>query len=131
MFDINEVDRIERERKQRLKNLYLEIFETFQRRIRFLVEAGREKSVFLRVPAFVAGFPMFDRARASIWLTRQLKHAGFDVQRVTDIDIFCSWAKKRKKTKKKESTPAPDDDSLAFPDLMNLKKLANRYRKSA
>ena len=100
MFDINEVDRIERERKQRLKNLYLEIFETFQRRIRFLVEAGREKSVFLRVPAFVAGFPMFDRA------LRYLVDEATQARRLrcaarTDADIYCSWAKKRKKTKRK------------------------------
>jgi hypothetical protein len=37
-----------------------------------------------------------------------------------------SWIVPKKKKEREE-----DDEEVAFPDLMNLKKMANKYRRSA
>jgi len=129
MLDISEVNRIEARRKANLKEIYTRIYEQFERKIRGVIETGREKQVFLRVPIMVIGYPRFDRERASIWLARQLTNGGFQVQRVSEIDIYVTWVKKKKKPKKRKPQKVEESDPSDFPDLMNLKKLANHYRK--
>tara|TARA_B100000287_G_scaffold354403_1_gene344601 strand:- start:305 stop:697 length:393 start_codon:yes stop_codon:yes gene_type:complete len=129
MLDISEVNQIEARRKANLKEIYTRIYEQFERKIRGVIETGREKQVFLRVPIMVIGYPRFDRERASIWLARQLKNGGFQVQRVSEIDIYVTWVKKKKKPKKRKPQKVEESDPSDFPDLMNLKKLANHYRK--
>jgi hypothetical protein len=57
---------------------------------------------------------------------RQLRLGGFDVRLVSDYDMYVSWIIP-KKVKQKVNEP----DETEFPDLMNLKKMADKYRRGA
>lgn len=110
------------------KELYMKIYEQFERKIRQQVELGRDKYVFLQVPSFVLGFPKFDRELAASYLGRQFKRSGFDVQ-VTGVTLLVSWFTKPKKKKPPPSTAPPPELEVEFPTLMNLRKAASAYRK--
>jgi hypothetical protein len=125
MISINEVTKIDEKRKQIRKEIYTRIYEQFSRKIRQCVELGH-KQVFLTVPSFVVGYPTFDRGAAARYIMRQLKLGGFDVRLVSDYDMYVSWIIP-KKAKEKVSEP----DETEFPDLMNLKKMADKYRRGA
>ena len=84
------------------------------------VELG-QKQVFLQVPAFLFGFPTFDRAKATDYLKRQLERSGFEVSRIDEFDIYASWFKTTAKSQK-EPEEMPE-----LPNLANLRKLAVRY----
>jgi hypothetical protein len=51
---------------------------------------------------------------------------GFDVRLVGDYDMYVSWVIPKKVKQKVE-----EHDETEFPDLMNLKKMADRYRRGA
>jgi hypothetical protein len=125
MISINEVTKIDEKRKQIKKEIYTRIYEQFSRKIRQCVELGH-KQVFLTVPSFVVGYPTFDRGAAARYIMRQLKLGGFDVRLVSDYDMYVSWIIP-KKVKEKVAEP----DETEFPDLMNLKKMADKYRRGA
>ena len=125
MISINDVTKIDEKRKQIKKEIYTKIYEQFSRKIKQCVELGH-KQVFLTVPAFVIGCPTFDRSAAARYVARQLKLGGFDVRHVSDYDIYVSWVIPKKN---KENRDEPQETE--FPDLMNLKKMADKYRRSA
>jgi hypothetical protein len=125
MISINDVTKIDEKRKQIRKEIYTRIYEQFSRKIRQCVELGH-KQVFLTVPSFVVGYPTFDRGAAARYIMRQLKLGGFDVRLVSDYDMYVSWIIP-KKVKEKVAEP----DETEFPDLMNLKKMADKYRRGA
>jgi hypothetical protein len=125
MISINDVTKIDEKRKQIKKEIYTKIYEQFSRKIKQSVELGH-KQVFLTVPTFVIGYPTFDRGAAARYIMRQLKLGGFDVRLVSDYEMYVSWIVP-KKVKQKISEP----DETEFPDLMNLKKMADKYRRSA
>jgi hypothetical protein len=125
MISINDVTKIDEKRKQIKKEIYTRIYEQFSRKIKQSVELGH-KQVFLTVPTFVVGYPTFDRSVAARYIMRQLKLGGFDVRLVSDYDMYVSWIIP-KKVKEKVSEP----DETEFPDLMNLKKMADKYRRGA
>ena len=125
MISINDVTKIDEKRKQIKKEIYTRIYEQFSRKIKQSVELGH-KQVFLTVPTFVVGYPTFDRGAAARYIMRQLKLGGFDVRLVSDYDMYVSWIIP-KKVKEKVSEP----DETEFPDLMNLKKMADKYRRGA
>ena len=122
MISINEVTKIDEKRKQIRKEIYTRVYEQFSRKIRQSVELGH-KQVFLTVPTIVVGYPTFDRSAAARYIARQLKLGGFEVKLVSDYDIYVSWVIP-KKVKEKVDEP----DETEFTDLMNLKKMADRYR---
>jgi len=128
MININDVTKIEDLRKQIRKEIYTKIYEQFSRKIKNAAEQGR-KDVFLRVPTFVLGYPTFDRFRATKYLERQIVLSGFDVQLVSEYDLYVSWNVKSKRNIREKSQSHVDVDE--FPSLMNLKKAADRYRKGA
>ena len=125
MISINDITKIDEKRKQIRKEIYTRVYEQFSRKIKQSVELGH-KQVFLTVPTFVIGYPTFDRGLAAKYIVRQLTLGGFDVNLVNDYNMYVSW-KIRKKIKQK--TEGSDDTD--FPDLMNLKKMANKYRRGA
>ena len=125
MISINDVTKIDERRKQIRKEIYTKIYEQFSRKVKQCVELGH-KQVFLTVPAFVVGFPTFDRYAAALYLARQFKLGGFIVNHVGEYDIYVSWAVPKKKKDKTTHT-----DEADFPNLMNLKKMANKYRGGA
>jgi len=122
MISINEVTKIDEKRKQIRKEIYTRVYEQFSRKIRQSVELGH-KQVFLTVPTIVVGYPTFNRSVAARYIARQLKLGGFDVKLVSDYDIYVSWV-----IPKKVKEKVDDPDETEFPDLMNLKKMADRYR---
>lgn len=124
MISINDVTRIDEKRKQIKKETYKRIYEQFSRKIKQSVELGH-KQVFLTVPTFIIGCPTFDRSAAARYVARQFTLGGFDVRVLSEYDIYVSWIIP-KKVKVKNESDEPD-----FPDLMNLKKMADKYRRSA
>jgi hypothetical protein len=125
MISINDVTKIDEKRKQIKKEIYKRIYEQFSRKIKQCVELGH-KQVFLTVPGFVVGCPTFDRAAAARYVARQFKLGGFDVTVIGEYDIYVSWIIPKKVREKTIESDEPD-----FPDLMNLKKMADKYRRSA
>jgi hypothetical protein len=125
MISINDVTKIDEKRKQIKKEIYTRIYEQFSRKIKQSVELGH-KQIFLTVPTLVVGYPTFDRGAAARYIMRQLKLGGFDVRLVSDYDMYVSWII-RKKVKEKVTQP----DETEFPDLVNLKKMADKYRRGA
>lgn len=125
MISINDITKIDEKRKQIRKEIYTRVYEQFSRKIKQSVELGH-KQVFLTVPTFVIGYPTFDRGLAAKYIVRQLTLGGFDVNLVNDYNMYVSW-NIRKKTKQKTEESHDTD----FPDLMNLKKMANKYRRGA
>ena len=125
MISINDVTKIDEKRKQIRKEIYTRVYEQFSRKIKQSVELGH-KQVFLTVPTFVIGYPTFDRCAAARYIMRQLMLGGFDVRLVSDYDMYVSWVIP-KKSKQKMAEP----NETEFPDLMNLKKMADKYRRGA
>jgi hypothetical protein len=126
MISIDDVTKIDDKRKQLRKEIYTKIYEQFSTKIRQSVELGH-KQIFLTVPGFLLGYPVFDRGLAAKYIARQFTLGGFTVQLVTDHDIYVSWIVPKKKKPKVEK----QEEETDFPNLMNLKKIANKYRRSA
>jgi len=132
MIDITTIEALEARKRETLKEMLTKVYETMERKLKQAVDL-RQKSVFLRVPAFVLGYPAFDRASAQRYLARQFERGGFTVERVGDCDIFVSWLKtretRRREKKQRESESASINiDDFEFPSLVNLKKAANQWK---
>ena len=123
MININDIIEIDDKKKKIKKEMYMKIYEQFSSKIKQCVELGH-KQVFLTVPLFLIGYPVFDRGAAARYITRQLELGGFTVQLVTEFDIYVSWNMSKKRKEREESVV----DDTDFPNLMNLKKMANKYR---
>ena len=126
MISIDDVIEIDDKRKRIKKEIYIKIYDQFSSKIKQSVELGY-KQLFMTIPHFLIGYPVFDRAAAARYIARQFELGGFTVQLVSEFDIYVSWiVSKKKQGKKKGSTDDGD-----FPNLMNLKKMANKYRRNA
>ena len=125
MLSINDVTKIDEKKKQIKKEIYLKIYEQFSSKIKQSVELGH-KQIFLTIPAFLLGYPVFDRRLAAKYIARQFQLGGFTVKLLSDHDVYISWVTPKKK---KERSEEPDEAD--FPNLMNLKKIANQYRRGA
>jgi hypothetical protein len=126
MLHINDVIKVEEKRKEIRKNIYKKIYEQFSAKIKQSAELGH-KHLFLTIPLFLVGHPVFDRQAAARYIARQFSLGGFIVKRISDHDLYVSWEIQKKKKDKTEE----DDDEVEFPTLMNLKKMANEYRRGA
>ena len=127
MLSIDDVTKIDDKRKQIKKEIYKKIYEQFSSKIKQSVEYGH-KQIFLTVPAFLIGFPVFDRGQAARYVARQFVLGGFQARLISDYDMYISWNVPKKKKQKVENEEGSEAD---FPNLMNLKKIANKYRRSA
>jgi hypothetical protein len=125
MLSINDVVKIDDKRKQIRKEIYRKIYDQFASKIKQSVELGH-KQLFMTVPSFLIGYPAFDRSAAARYVARQFALGGFTVRLVSDYDIYVTWSRPKKKKEKVE-----EDEEGDFPNLMNLKKMANKYRRSA
>ena len=125
---LDEIRKIDEKKLQLKKELYKNIYAQCERKIRRAVEMG-QKSIVLRVPAFVVGYPPFDVETATRYLHRQFTRGGFTVQIITAADLLVSWEVRKKKEEPKKMEE--DDDHLSeFPSLMNLRKVANKWRNA-
>jgi hypothetical protein len=81
---------------------------------------------FCPVPSFLVGYPTFDRQQAAQYVSRQFLRGGFlradDHPGRTVRDVVHPEEEKRTSEKRKRRR-------LEFPTLMNLKKMANKYRR--
>lgn len=125
MISIEDVLKIDEKKKQIRKEIYMKIYEQFSAKIKQSVELGH-KQLFMTIPYFLIGYPVFDRAAAAKYIARQFTLGGFQVQLVSEFDIYVNWTTPKKKKEKKGATDDGD-----FPNLMNLKKMANQYRRGA
>ena len=126
MISIDDVIEIDDKRKRIKKEIYIKIYDQFSSKIKQSVELGY-KQLFMTIPHFLIGYPVFDRAAAARYIARQFELGGFTVQLVSEFDIYVSLIVSKKKQEKKKGSTDDGD----FPNLMNLKKIANQYRKSA
>jgi hypothetical protein len=124
MININDIIKIDEKKKLIKKEIYTKIYEQFSSKIKQSVEYGH-KQVFLTVPIFLIGYPMFDRSAACRYVARQFTRGGFTVQIMTDFDLYVSWPRPKKVKERVE------EDDIDFPNLVNLKKIANKYRGAA
>ena len=125
MISINDVTKIDDRRRQIKKEIYKKIYEQFARKIRKSVEFGN-KQIFLTIPTFVIGYPTFDRAAATQYVARQFINGGFNVKIVGSYEIYVNWIKEKSKGEKHTDETISETN---FPDLINLKKIANKFRK--
>lgn len=126
MINARDIVKIENKRKEIKKEMYKKIYEQFSRKIRQTVEFG-QRQVFLTVPGFIVGFPTFDRDKAAEYLKRQLERAEFTVFKTSSYEFHVSWGHAKVKEKVPEDEEEPSFDDL--PNLVNLKKAANKYRR--
>lgn len=124
-IDLDKINKIENIRKKIKKEIYSKIYEQFSRKIMHAVQTN-QKQVFLTVPAYLIGYPVFDRGKATIYLKRQLELNRLNVVHFSEFEFHVSWNKK-KKAKKKEPDPEENEDEN-FPTLINLKKAAAKYK---
>lgn len=125
MININDIIEIDDKKKRIKKEIYTKIYDQFSSKIRQCVELGH-KQVFLTVPVILIGYPVFDRNAAARYISRQFQLGGFISQLVAEYDIYVSWNVSKKKHERERGVE--DDDDVEFPNLMNLKKMANKYR---
>ena len=126
MININDIIQIDDKRKRIRKEIYTKIYEQFSSKIKQCVELGH-KQIFLTVPVILIGYQVFDRGAAARYVVRQFQLGGFTVQLISEYDIYVSWVVPKKKKERESYT----EDDVDFPNLMNLKKIANKYRGSA
>lgn len=126
MLSVDDIHKIEKQRKDARKEIYKKIYEQFCRKIKQCVELG-ESQAFLRTPSYLIGYPTFDREKATLYLKRQLELGKFDVTKISEIDLYVSW--KRRGKPERTTVPQLEHEDDVFPTLMNLKKAAAKYRK--
>ncbi len=122
MININDIIEIDDKKRRIKKEIYTKIYDQFSSKIKQCVELGH-KQVFLTVHVILIGYPVFDRNTAARYLTRQFELSGFIAQLVSDYDIYVSWNISKKKKEREV-----ENEDIEFPNLMNLKKMANKYR---
>lgn len=122
--DLDKIIKIENERKKIRKEIYTKMYEQFSRKIMHAVQTN-QKQVFLVVPAYLIGYPVFDRDKATVYLKRQLELNKLSVVQISDFEFHVSWNKKKKEKKEKKEDL---DDEEHFPTLINLKKAAAKYK---
>ena len=125
---IQEIQRLDEKRSKIKKEIYTRIYDDCCRKIRSAASLG-ETQVFLKLPTFLFGYPTFDIVKASKYTKRQLEHGGFSVVTISDPhELYVSW--KQTRIHQKPTSIIPQEEDVTLPNLMNLKKLANKLRKA-
>lgn len=127
MISVDEISRMTEKKNQIKKETYVKLYEQVSRKIRQSVNFGA-RAVVCQVPSFVVGYPMFDRARATAYVKRQLERGGFIVTDGPDHELHVTWTVKKTNSSR---PPEPPPEEAGLPSLINLKKAANKYRQYA
>lgn len=126
---IQEIQRLDEKRSKIKKEIYTRMYDDCCRKIRSAASLG-ETQVFLKLPTFLFGYPTFDIVKASKYTKRQLEHGGFSVVVISvPNELYVSW-KQPKGTFHQQAVSVPQEEDVTLPNLMNLKKLANKLRKA-
>ncbi|NBS68521.1 hypothetical protein EBT31_06355 [bacterium] len=122
MITAREIQTIESQRRKIKKETYKQILSQFDRKIRKAVTLG-QSSVFLQVPGFVIGYPMYDVLQAASYLKRQLQRLGYNVVQ-SGSEFFLTWGGEAPP----EPMPEPPryEEAIEFPSFINLRKVASK-----
>ena len=127
LVSANDISQIHQAKKDIRKEIYRKILEQFSKKIKYNAQLN-QTSASLMVPGVVVGYPTFDRPLAATYLERQLRNGGYVTRRLNEVTILVHWGttvQGRKVAKKKQ-----EEDSFGELDgLVNLRKVANKYRK--
>jgi hypothetical protein len=127
---VQEIQRIDEKRSKIKKEIYTRIYDDCCRKIRSAASLG-ETQVFLKLPTFLFGYPTFDIVKASKYTKRQLEHGGFSVVIISEPhELYVSWKQPKNTHAPHHQTVVPQEEDVTLPNLMNLKKLANKLRKA-
>ena len=128
LVSAEEISQIHQAKRDIRKEIYRKILEQFSKKIKYNAQLN-QTSAYLVVPAIVVGYPTFDRPLAATYLEKQLRNGGYFTRRLNDVTILVQWgtsAQTHKSTKKKQEH---DVDFGELNGLVNLRKVANKYRK--
>ena len=126
MIAASDIQAIENKRKKVKKETYKHILLQFDKKIRRAVNLGTSE-VFLSVPSFVIGYPMYDTAHAAVYIKRQLELLGYNVTQ-SGTEFFLTWGKPKQVKEKPVVHEVYQDED--FPTLINLRKIANKLQKN-
>lgn len=124
-MNLEDIVKIQEERRNREVNLFQDLYERASSKIKNYVSMGSQACVY-QVPSFVFGYPLIDVPKATEYLLARLNHEGFIAFQVENSDkIYISWelsalerhkmAKRRKEKKSKISLKEEEEkrgDSL-------------------
>lgn len=123
-ISIEDIRKVEKNKREIKKEIYKKLYEILSKKIKVAVDLGH-KQVFLRVPTFLLGYPTYNVERATLYIQRQFERSGFEVYKTSEIDLYISWNVKEYSSGHSTSI---EDESL--PTLINLKKLASKYKSA-
>ncbi len=117
----------EHKRLEVRKETYRAILEQLCRKIRSSADLG-ERSIFLTIPPFVVGYPVYDVEHATIYIQRQFMRLGYQVIRVDKMTLGVSWG--QKESKGPQIIDHSEEEDIRLPSLSNLQKTAASLKKS-
>lgn len=128
VISLEDIQNIEKNRKQIKKKIYKKIYEQFNKKIKAGVELGH-KQIILRIPGFLLGYPVYDVSKAGDYIQRQFELSNFIVHRISYQDIYVSWkVESNSVSNKTPPREIQDEYDSSLTSLMNLKKAANKYK---
>jgi hypothetical protein len=122
MISAKEIAAKEKLRRDVRKETYKALLEQFSRKIKTQSEIGN-KFTDLTIPPFLIGYPRYNIAKTTEYMTRQLVRLGYTVQRTGPINLRISWARAPS-----NSAPVEDVPEDILPGLANLQKTAQKLR---
>lgn len=121
MYSARDIANLQLKKRKVKKELYKTILEGFSKKIKIAAESGQQQ-VFLTVPEFVVGYPVFDPVCATGYLIRQLERLGYTATRYGPTEIYITWGV----VHGEEEEPVKED----IPVFANLRKIADNIRKN-
>ena len=127
LIPANAIGEIHQAKKNIRKETYKKILEQFSKKIKYTAQLNQSTATLV-IPGIVLGFPIFDRASAAVYLERQLNNGGYTTRRLDMTTILVQWGTTGAAPKTKQAkTPQSEFGELG--GLVNLRKVANKYRK--
>jgi hypothetical protein len=130
LVSASDISGIHQAKKDIRKETYKKILEQFSKKIKHHAHLN-QTSATLIVPVIVLGFPTFDRTVAATYLERQLRNGGYITRRLDSVTTFVQWgtAQQRQTAKNKQAEETTQSAFGELGGLVNLRKVANKYRK--
>lgn len=120
MFSVKEALKIQEKKNSIKKETYKAVLQTLLAKIKIAVENGKSYT-FVNVPVFIVGYPVYDRKKATDYMSRQLNNLGYTTTKYTEFDIYVTWKKEKNTRSIKEKEQFPE-----LPPFINLRKFAQK-----